>query len=204
MKINYLLMGLLSITATAGESIKPPHPISTFGIATRVISKTLTNSHYKIIGNCTWAVGHYPPTLVETPAIEQFLPDLIVTVANSPDTNPWIEAGALFENKANTALYQSTYRLATGYSLGFGDDSGQSSIMHLNDERTRVVNVIGSPAGFYRLPKLSHQAETLFATPYYLSEADAVPDRTEIAEMAYIATHPNLLFNHDIGSNGQI
>lgn len=188
----------------AAESIEPPHPISSIGIATKVLNKLFTNSHYKVIGNCTWAVGKLPPKLVPVPSVEQFLPDLIVTVANRPETNPWIEAKALYENPASQALYQKTYRLAIGSELGFGDDAGQTSAMHINDERTRIVNVIGSPAGLYRFPYLSHRSETRFGYPYYLSEADAVADRTEIAEITYMATHPQLLFNHDIGSSTQV
>ncbi|MGQ3887851.1 TIGR03756 family integrating conjugative element protein [Legionella sp. CNM-1927-20] len=188
----------------AKESIKPPHPINTFTIATRVLSKTLQNSHYKIIGSCTWAVGKFPPKIIASPAVEQFLPDLIVTVANQPETNPWVEAKALYENPASQALYQRTYKLATGSDLGFGDDANQITSMHINDERTRVVDVIGSPAGLYRLPYLSHKAETKFGYPYYISEADAVSDRTQIAEIAYMLTHPHLLINHDIGSSTQL
>ncbi|WP_131783823.1 TIGR03756 family integrating conjugative element protein [Legionella gresilensis] len=192
------------LTAQAKESIKPPHPVNTFTIATRVLSKTLSNSHYKIIGSCTWAEGKFPPKMVAVPAVEQFLPDLIITVANRPETNPWIEAKALFENPGSQALYQRAYKLATGSDLGFGDDAGQINNMHINDERTRVVDVIGSPAGFYQIPYLSHRAETHYGYPYYISEADAVSDRTEVAEIAYMLTHPYLLINHDIGSLGNI
>ncbi len=188
----------------ATESIEPPHPITSFGIATLVLSKLFTNSHYKVIGTCTWAVGGLPPRLVEVVAVEQFLPDLIVTVANRPETNPWMEAKALYENPASQALYQKAYKLATGSELGFGNDAGQISSMHINDERTRVVDVIGSPAGLYHFPYLSHKPETHFGYPYYLSEADAVSDRTELAEIVYMATHPHLLFNHDIGSTTQV
>jgi integrating conjugative element protein (TIGR03756 family) len=207
MKINHsILLALFfgSSVLHAQESIKPPNPISSFGIATKVISKIFTNSHYKVIGSCTWAVGKLPPKLVPVPAVEQFLPDLIVTVANRPETNPWIEAKALFENPASQTLYKQTYKLATGSDLGFGDDAGQINSMHLNDERTRIVDVIGSPAGLYRFPYLSHRPETRFGFPYYISEADAVSDRTEIAEIAYMATHPQLLFNHDIGTQTDI
>ena len=200
-KLIVLMTSIACSTALkAEESIKPPHPISSFTIAIRVLGKTFTNSHYRIIGSCTWAEGKFPPKLVPVPAVEQYLPDLIVTVSNTPDTNPWIEAKAIFENKVSQSLYQKTYKLATGFDLGFGDDSGQLSDMHINEERTRVVDVIGSPAGFYRFPSLSHKAETKFGTPYYLSEADAVSDRTELAEIMYMATHPNLLMNHDIGN----
>ncbi|HFL2715782.1 TPA: TIGR03756 family integrating conjugative element protein [Legionella pneumophila] len=190
--------------AFSSESIEPPNPISSFGIATKVLSKLFSNSHYKIIGSCTWAVGGLPPKLVAVPAVEQFIPDLIITVANRPETNPWIEAKALYENKASQALYQKTYELATGSEFGFGDDAGQTGDMHIDSERTRVVDVIGSPAGVYRFPYLSHKPETRLGYPYYISEADAVSDRTELSEIAYIATHPQLLFNHDIGSSTQI
>ncbi len=207
MKINPLAFILLfcgSATLSAQESINPPNPISSFGIATKVISQIFNNSHYKVIGSCTWAVGGFPPKLVPVPAVEQFLPDLIITVANRPETNPWIEAKALFENSAAQAAYQKTYKLATGSEFGFGNDAGQINHMHMEDEQTRVVDVIGSPAGLYRIPYLSHKPETRFGAPYYISEADAVADRTEIAEMAYMVTHPQLLFNHDIDGKGHI
>lgn len=207
MRINlagFLVLFIGSTALHAYESIQPPNPISSFTIATRVLSKLFTNSHYKVIGSCTWASGNIPPKLIPVPAVEQYLPDLIVTVANRPETNPWIEAKTLFENPASQALYQQSYQLATGSALGFGNDAGQINSMHMNDEQTRVVNVIGSPAGLYSFPYLSHKPETGFGYPYYLSEADAVSDRTEIAEIVYMATHPHLLFNHDIGSQMDI
>lgn len=203
MKIKHVVLlafFLGSRIVDAEESINPPNPISSFGIASKVISKFFSNSHYKIIGVCAWLVGREPPITVGIPSVEEFLPDLIVTVANRPETNPWIEANAMYENPAAQAMYQQTYKLATGSELGFGDDAGQINAMHMNDERTRVVDVIGSPAGLYHVPYLTHKPETKFGYPYYLSEADAVSDRTEIAEITYMATHPHLLFNHDIGS----
>ena len=81
-----LIITLFCTMAQAQESIKPPNPISSFEIATRVLGKLFTNSHYKIIGSCTWAVGSFPPKLVPVIAVEQYLPDLIVTVSNLPET----------------------------------------------------------------------------------------------------------------------
>lgn len=187
-------------TAFALESTSPPHPVNTFTIATRVLQKLFHNSHYKVIGSCTWTVGRLPPRLEVTPAIEQFLPDLIITVSNKPEENPWLEARTLYENKAARTMYQQAYKTATGSALGFGNDSGQTTDLHINDERTRIVDVIGSPAAFYRIPYLSHRPETGFGVPYYLAEADAVMDRTEAAELLYMGTHPHLLINHEIGT----
>ena len=190
-------------TLFAAESIEAPNPISTIGIAAKVFSKLLTNTHYKPIGFCTWAI-ELPKGTVVVPAVEQFLPDLVVTVANRPETTAWIEAKALYENPATQAVHQKTYKLATGSEFDFGDDAGQINSMHSNDERTRVVNVIGSPAAFYSVVPLTHKPETGFGYPYYSSEADAVPDRTELAEIVYMATNPHLLINHDIGNATEV
>lgn len=197
-----MMLGLIFMinTAHALESTKPPNPVNTFTIAGRAISKIFHNSHYKIIGSCAWRHGHYPPKISVTAAVEQFLPDLIVTVSHKPEENPWIEARALYENKANRYAYQQAYKLATGMDLGFGNDSSQTTSLHGNDDRTRVVDVIGSPAAFYRFPFLSLKSETGLGMPYYLSELDAVMDRSEAAELVYMASHPQLLSNHDIGT----
>ncbi|HAT8742764.1 TPA: TIGR03756 family integrating conjugative element protein [Legionella pneumophila] len=175
------------------ESTNPPNPANSFTIAARVLEKIFHNSHYKVIGSCTWAVGHLPPKLVITPAVEQFMPDLIITVSNKPEENPWLEARAIYESSASRTVYQQAYKAATGSELGFGNDSGQTTDQHMNDDRTRIVDVIGSPAGLYRIPYLSHKPETGFGRPYYLAEADAVMDRTEAAELLYMGTHPSLL-----------
>ena len=186
------------------ESTKPPNPVNTFTIGSKILAKVFRNSHYKIIGSCAWQHGHFPPKVSFTAAVEQFLPDLIVTVSHRPEENPWREARVLYENSADRKAYQKAYKLATGMDLGFGDGSGQTIGMHGNDERTRVVDVIGSPASFYRFPFLSHRPETHFGMPYYLSELDAVMDRTEAAELIYMATRPQLLINHNIGTQTHI
>ena len=197
-----ILMCLICHLTLNAESTEPPHPINSLQMSLRVIDKILSNSHYKVIGVCSWLDGKVVPKIITTPSVEQYLPDLIVTVSNKPEENPWVEAGLLFENHTSRKLYQKTYTLATGFPLGFGDDAGQVTSMHINDERTRVVDVIGSPAGFYQIPYLSHQPETHFGMPYYLSEADAVMDRSQMGEIPYMALHPHLLIHHDIGTWG--
>lgn len=178
----------------------PSKHITTAGIATRVTEKTLKNSHYKIIGSCSWKTRSFPPKVMITPAIEQFLPDFIVTVSNRPHENPWLEANMLFDSKAMQKLYQKSYEKVMGLPLDVGEFSTQITDMHLNDTRAKVVYVIGSPPGFYNLPYISHTPETHFGVPYYSSLADALADRTEVAEMAYEAIHPHLLLNHEIGT----
>jgi integrating conjugative element protein (TIGR03756 family) len=190
----------LVMAANLPSETKPPKPITTAGITTRVLEKTIKNSHYKVIGSCTWKTRSFPPKLVVTPALEQFLPDFVVTVSNRPHENPWLEANALIDSKLVNGLHQKTYEKIMGLPLDVGEMSNQIISMHLNDERTKVVFVIGSPPGLYNLSYVSHKPETHFGVPYYSSLADAIADRTEVAEMAYEATHPHLLINHEIGS----
>ena len=193
-----MMISLYSQTANA-ESLKPPHPINTATLTARVLEKTFQNTHFRIIGACLW-LKSIPPSIETGPAIEQYLPDLVVTVSNKPGANPWQEVSLLYENEIALKNYQATFAQVLGSTFDVGDGSNLTSTQHLNDERTRVVSVIGSPAGLYRLPKVTHQPETRFGKPYYSSLMDAVSDRTESGEIAYMATHPTLLIGHNIGT----
>ncbi len=190
---------LLATGAKAPSETRPPKPITTAGITTRVLSKTLKNSHHKVIGECFW-VPSFSNKKVVTPAIEQFLPDFVVTVSNRPKENPWVEARLMIENEGMLRLAQKAFKKATGLPFDVGEDSGQINAMHLNEGRTRVVHVFGSPPGLYDFPLVSHNSETHFGVPYYSSLADAVMDRTEAAEIPYMTIKPHLLVNHEIGT----
>lgn len=192
---------LFSMTALGFESTKPTKPTSTPQIAVRVLKKLTKNSHLRVIGSCMWLERNVPPKLTPGPAVSQFVPDLIVTVSNNPGENPWIEANTLYENKAALTTYKSLFTTALNLPLGFGDGSGQLASQHLNEDRTRVVSVIGSPSAVYQIKGITHKPETTFMKLYYSSLADAVNERTELGEVAYMATHPQLLINHDIGSS---
>ena len=199
MQAQTILFIFMVINVTYAEDVRPPNPINTLTITTRVLEKTLHNSHYRIIGACLWT-KQFPPRVETGPAIEQYLPDLIVTVSNQPGANPWHEANLLYENKLAIQGYQATYSQAVGLPFDVADSSNQLTPQHLNEERTRIVSVIGSPAGLYRVPKVTHKPETQFGKPYYSSLADAVSERTEAGEIAYMATHPHLLLGHNIGT----
>ena len=193
------MMTSLSLSTAWAEDVKPPNPINTAILIARVLEKTFENTHYRPIGACLW-VKKFPPGVETGAAIEQYLPDLVVTVSNKPGSNPWQEVGLAYENQAALKGYQSVFQQATGMLFDIADGSNQINPQHINEQRTRIVSVIGSPAGLYRLPKVTHKPETRFGKPYYSSLADAVSDRTEAGEIAYMATHPTLLFGHDIGT----
>lgn len=196
-----MMTSLAAPTLVAMESTKPPKPVTTMGIATAVLKKMAKNSHVKVIGSCMWLQKGAPPKMVPGPAISQFLPDLVVTVSNNPGENPWVEARALYENSIALSGYQAVFKSALNSPLGFGDGSGQVSSQHINEDRTRVVSVFGSPAGIYRLPEVTHAPETSFGMLYYSSLSDAVNDRTQIGEITYLLTRPKLLTGHEIGTS---
>jgi len=181
--------------AIAGE-ITPPNPLNTLSLSIRVLENTLSNTHYRVIGTCVWARGLKPePGL----AIEQFLPDLIATVSNQPGHNPWTEANLLYENETAVSAYEAAFRTAINLPFDHADTSSGAA-QFTNSERLRIVSIIGSPTNFYHLPKLSHKPETTFGKLYYSSLLDAISNRTEAGEIAYMATHPNLLMTGFIGS----
>jgi integrating conjugative element protein (TIGR03756 family) len=186
------------------ESTEPPHPITTLQIATQVLKKLYKNAHIQVIGSCFWLESGPPPKVKYGPAISQFLPDLIVTVSNNPSENPWVEVNTIYEDEAAQSLYQSAFEKALNFPLGFGDGTGQIATQHINEDRTRIVSVIGSPSDVYKIKGLTHAPETSFMKLYYSSLVDAVNERFELGEIAYMASHPNLLMNHDIGSSTYI
>ena len=199
MQAPTIMFTFMVINMTHADELKPPHPINSAILTGRVLEKTLHNSHYRIIGACFWG-KKFPPKVETGLSIEQYLPDLIVTVSNQPGNNPWKEANILYENKLAIKSYQAAYRQAMGLPFDVTDRTNQLNPAHLNEERLRIVNVIGSPASLYRLPKVTHKPETSFGTLYYSSMADAASDRTEAGEIAYMATHPHLLVGHEIGT----
>jgi integrating conjugative element protein (TIGR03756 family) len=196
--LSYIMV-LFSMTAQGMESTKPRQPITTPTLAMSVLKYLSKNSHPKVIGTCFWQEGTLPPKITPGPALSQFIPDLVVTVSNNPGENPWIEANQLFENKPALQVYQSAFTRIMGMPLGFGDGSGQLASQHINEDRTRVVSVIGSPGNVYKIKGLTHRSETTFMKLYYSSLADAVSDRTT-GELLYMATHPYLLIGHKIGT----
>ena len=193
------MMTSLSVSTVWAEDVRPPNPINTAVLIERVLEKTFQNTHYRPIGACLWA-KKFPPGVETAAAIEQYLPDLVVTVSNRAGSNPWQEVGLAYENEAALKGYQSAFQAVTGMLFDIADGSSQTNPQHINEQRTRIVSVIGSPASLYRLPKVTHKPETRFGKPYYSSLADAVSDRTEAGEIAYMATHSTLLFGHDIGT----
>tara|TARA_R110002167_G_scaffold93474_5_gene250478 strand:- start:93 stop:1112 length:1020 start_codon:yes stop_codon:yes gene_type:complete len=141
----------------------------------------------KVIGACVWlqCVGPYCWTSV-TPELDQFLPDLVVTVHNHKDDNPWLElrettdkVAYLIGNKA-LQLFMGAFGLGGVKMSGGGTTANTGGGSH-SGYTQKYVEVTGSP--FYSIPYLMLRFDTTPYMPYYNSSLDSVPGRLGFAEM---------------------
>ena len=96
--------------------------------------------HYEVRGLCYWANYNSVNT---TPYIEQYLPDVVVTVFNKPGDNPWLEINDTLDQAGQVAesqIVSSLTDLKTGY--------GQHSFADIHEQNIffKEADVIGNPA----------------------------------------------------------
>ena len=125
--------------------------------------------HYKIVGECNW-MGTSGPNV--TLYLDQYLPDVVVSVYNKPGENPWVEVNATIDQAGKTAEDKIVQTTAGGLSAGFG----QHSMIDPNEQSVyfKEADVIGNPA----LAVFDHEiflpstATPLF--PYFQSMLDTL------------------------------
>jgi integrating conjugative element protein (TIGR03756 family) len=173
--------------AEAGAKVKPATSITSFIIAQTIATHYLDYTHYKIIGSCfwkecSWGMCHFPVTL----ELDEYLPDLVVTVSPHADSNPWVEARDLLDRPGHfigSQLIEGT----TGFSLDNGNTSGLIHVAHYDSLRTKSVDVIGNPFTLLHFPFLNLKVDTVPYLPYYQSDLDVL-GRLGIAEMMRMET----------------
>lgn len=147
--------------------------------------------HFKILGVCSW---YSPGTgVMTTPYVEEYLPDLVVSVFNKAGDNPWFEINNTVD-AASTPIQQTEVSTLTGFSAG----SGNHSFANVDEQNVffKEVDVIGNPG----LVILDHSAPGIVLPstaiplkPYYSSMMDApswrgLPQmKMTLAEEAYAA-----------------
>lgn len=185
--------------AFAADEVSPDKKITAAGINQKIIKHYASYSHFKIIGVCSWVVYEPVPKLKFTMALEQYLPDLTVSVYNRPRSNPWTEAREFYESKSAIKGYNVLFKALTGDNLGHGEESRQRPRLHIDETQSRIVDVVGTPLAFNGMGITLKPVTTPYMA-YYLSQADAYGDRSELAELIKILSNPLLLFNHNIRS----
>ena len=136
----------------------------------------------KVVGVCpkivcdTW--GCHP---IVVPKIQEYLPDLVVTVYSGFGEDPWTEMNATLDvadHAAGEKLFSATH---PGPSLESGEANSAGN--HDDDVQLREVDVIGNPALLAVPFGLRGQATPLM--PYYQSQLDALEWRSGLLEQAY-------------------
>lgn len=183
-----LILGLLGKSAAA--------TVTSAQIAYAEMEQALTLTHYKPIGICVWLKPDPRPHIVTTIEIEEYKPDLVVTVFNKVGDDAWIEANTVVDNVANQ-VGSSFYQAITQDPIEQGNTASQG-LLHYADNRTKVVDVIGSPLPTLPLPLPQLDSDTIPLRPYYQSQLDIL-GRLGLAE----ATRPETyeLFTHYIGTS---
>jgi len=189
---------LLPLHVLANDGPAPPSHITSLGIATKTASHFFNYSHFKIIGACFWwKMTWHGPSFYPTLELDEYLPDLVVTVYNGAGNDPWFEANGTIDKIGHTAGNAVVHAL-TGFPLTNGNNNTAPGGSSYSSIRTKSVDVIGNPLMFLNIPFLHLKSDTTGFLPYFQSDLDALA-RSGAPE----ASEPGTLnpFDHFIGSN---
>lgn len=144
--------------------------------------------HYRIRGVCYWA--NWLGVINTTSYIEQYLPDVVISVFEKPDDNQWTEINATLDQAGQVAEKEIVSSLT-----GLKEGEGQHSFSNVHEQNVffKEVDVIGNPA-LATLPSEGFLPSTATPLmPYYQSMLDSamwrgLPQaRMSIVEETYAA-----------------
>ena len=173
---------LALIVSKSVADTAPPSTITTPEILVKIAEHYVDYTHFSIIGTCQWyycsPVGCGTTTTLE---LDEYLPDLIVTVFNQAGDDPWVEAATLLDPAAEATGNELSLAL-TGYPLTEGRSTMQTGNMHADHLIMKEVDVIGNPATLSHFPFPHLSVDTEPFLPYYQSNVD-VGGRSGMAEL---------------------
>jgi integrating conjugative element protein (TIGR03756 family) len=137
--LSWLLLSSLFISAIPAKA-DPAPPITSIEITARTLAALSSCLHYKVKGVCFWELDGIITT---TAYLEHYLPDVVVSVFNKPDENPWIElretidpVGAVTEKTLISAMAHTE---SGGGQHEFNDTQQQNTFF-------KAADVVGNPA----------------------------------------------------------
>lgn len=169
------LIFMMSAAFTARADTSPPRHITSPEILAKVASHYLDYGDFKIIGECQWFEKKTGIT-VSTQELDEYLPDLIVSVYNAAGDNPWLEPATLIDPESD-ALGSSLMYAMTGYTMETGHTSSQQGTAHADSVVMKEVDVIGNPSTLFRVPFETLDVDTNPFELYYQSSQDFMADR---------------------------
>ena len=144
--------------------------ITSADITAKTIAAIPSCMHYKLEGACFW-VDNWG-VVSETPYVDQYLPDVVVSVFNKPGENPWFEMNNTIDQAGKVAEAQIVETASGGDNVGYGQHS--MADVHEQSVYFKEAEVIGNPA----LAVIDHNPFMLSSaatplTPYFQSMLDA-------------------------------
>ncbi len=144
--------------------------ITSADITTQTIAAVPSCMHYKLEGACFW-VDEWG-FVSETPYVDQYLPDVVVSVFNQPGDNPWLEMNDTIDQAGKVAEEKIVPEASGGDAVGYGQHSMADT--HEQSVYFKEADVIGNPA----LVIIDHNPFMLSSTatplmPYFQSMLDA-------------------------------
>lgn len=150
--------------------------INSFNIGLETAKSYPEYMQYKVLGICTWVKKRpfpRPPSIVITPEVDYFAPDLVVTVFNKVGDNPWSEANLL--DKVSHSGAQEFVASKYGVKLENTDIRDRFDKISSVAIKRKIVDVIGHPNMLLNIPiPILLLPDTIPFFPYYQSEADVL------------------------------
>ena len=144
----------------------------------------LDDSHFSIIGACVWEQWTWHgPSISATLELDEYLPDLAVSVYNEEGDDPWLYPNTFLDDMSydgGDALLQTATGLSNADMYNGNQASTDSSEQH-DAETTKYVDVLGSPGMIVHVPFATLRSATWPNEPFYQSMLDT-PGRMGIAE----------------------
>lgn len=164
-----MMKHLLLIAALISGLFLKAEAFNTVAITAETLKAFPRCVHYQIKGFCVWVspiIG-----VNTTPYIEDYSPDLVVSVFNKAGDNPWTEINATLD-QAGRIAQKTEIKAVTDFNAG----SGQQSFLNEHEQALffKEADVIGNPA-LAVLPKLGLLPSTAVPLkPYFQSMLDSV------------------------------
>jgi len=150
----------------------PPTMITTPEIIQKIAAHYDEYTHYHVIGECQWeSISNGVTMTYTTQELDEYLPDLMITVFNQAGDDPWLEAATFIDPAAEVSA-ASAILAATGYVMGNGHIAAQSGNLHADHIVMKEVDVIGNPDMSFGFPYVSLKPDTKPFMPYYQSSLD--------------------------------
>ncbi len=185
--VSVLVLG--SGQALANDA--PPGTINSVSLSLTVGKHVMDYLHWRPIGICVWTHHSIYRPITITTELDEYLPDLVVTVFNESGDDPWTVARLTLDPVAQTTG-SAAVQHATGDNLTDGRQSTTPSEQSNDSLVTKSVDVVGSPLSLLQLPFLNLRPDTVPFSPYYQSALDALPSRSGLAEAIRLPETLNL------------